>query len=80
MKDDIGTENIISIFNEIFDRDPMVKSSQDFKSNHLRRKFYKSKFDFVKPETIPINEEEKTNFAYVPVIKTLSLVSKDKSI
>ncbi|KAJ8666337.1 hypothetical protein QAD02_007999 [Eretmocerus hayati] len=78
--EDIAEERLESIFNKVFEKDPMNKGYQKLHSSHLRHEFYKEEFDHVQPIFVPIDEEEDTFFAYVPLPGPLSFIDNDKSI
>ncbi|KAJ8673838.1 hypothetical protein QAD02_005100 [Eretmocerus hayati] len=75
----IVPERVNEIIQEIFEDDLFIKSHEILRSDHMRKKFYKSKLDHVEPVMIDV-DGGKTSFAYIPVSGTLKGFANDKSM
>ncbi|KAJ8665138.1 hypothetical protein QAD02_006800 [Eretmocerus hayati] len=80
LAENIASDRILEIFNEVFNGDSLNDCHKHLKTDYLRKKFYKTRFSYVEPQFIDINETDKTYFAYVPIIETLDHLSRDVSI
>ncbi|KAJ8669101.1 hypothetical protein QAD02_000360 [Eretmocerus hayati] len=75
----IVPERVNEIIQEIFEDDLFIKSHEILRSDHMRKKFYKSKLDHVEPVMINV-DGGKTSFAYIPVPGTSKGFANDKSM
>ncbi|KAJ8677266.1 hypothetical protein QAD02_013053 [Eretmocerus hayati] len=80
LAENIASDGILEIFNEVFNEDSLNDCHKHLKTDYLRKKSYKTRFSYVEPRFIDINETDKTYFAYIPIIETLDHVSRDVSI
>ena len=86
LSENISPDRVDIIINESFNNNPFKKSLSHLGTNYKRKKFYKSKFDYVQPVSESLKEDdqpEKENdkcFQYVPIVKTLEAFYRDKSM
>ncbi|KAJ8667819.1 hypothetical protein QAD02_009482 [Eretmocerus hayati] len=73
-------ERVQEIVEEVFMSDIFSQGHEVLRTNFRRKKYYKKHFDHVDPEKLDIDKSKKTSFAYIPLLKTLKAVGKDKSV
>ncbi|KAJ8665784.1 hypothetical protein QAD02_007446 [Eretmocerus hayati] len=78
--ENISSERVNRIFNEVFASDPISSSFDKLKSDHFRKKYWREKYDYVPPRFVEIVKERNTFFAYVPILETLRCIYSDKSV
>ncbi|KAJ8686382.1 hypothetical protein QAD02_022176 [Eretmocerus hayati] len=73
-------ERVQEIVEEVFMSDIFSQGHEVLRTNFRRKKYYKKHFDHVDPDKLDIDKSKKTSFAYIPLLKTLKAVGKDKSV
>ncbi|KAJ8682313.1 hypothetical protein QAD02_018105 [Eretmocerus hayati] len=78
--ENIPSERVNKIFNEVFATDPISSSFEKLKSDHFRKKYWRKKYDYVPPRFVEIGKGKNIFFAYVPILETLKCIYRDKSV